>query len=282
MVNRSDSAEGPARLPALLAVVAAALAAAFVLAPPALVRSSSGAGFDDQRHLVEALRPAFAEYWRSGGRDLSPGMADVVDYWFRYHLVKALIAAIVLAVLGALSVLLWKAFLRSGTAAGRAGLASAGVLVTILTLFSTAVLMANVQGMVAPFASLFPLLTDGPGAGTPPGTLEEVRQSLAGSLGGTGGTPPALDVMISDFARYHEAMAVVAAVVTAVLGGLSVLLWRRFAATRRSERRTRRLLGAYGVGSVVMPLVVAVVVVANTTTAAHPAPALLAFFEGGW
>jgi hypothetical protein len=73
---------------------------------------------------------------------------------------KAVIAAILLIVLG---VLLWKAFLSAaGLGAGkRSALASAGVLVMMPALFSLVVVMANVQGAAAPFASLLPMLADG-------------------------------------------------------------------------------------------------------------------------
>src|SRR6185295_15066159 len=102
----------------------------------------------------------------------------VVDYWFRYHVAKAVIATILLIVLVALGVLLWKAFLRAGGlgAGRRVALASAGVLVTMLAVFSLAMVMANIQGAVAPFASLLPMLTDGPTDGELAGTLDQVTQ----------------------------------------------------------------------------------------------------------
>jgi len=249
-----------------------------------LAASRSGGGFVDKRHLIEALREAFVEYWRSGDRDFSPDLERVVEYWFRYHVAKAVIAAILLIVLVALGVLLWKAFLRAGGfwVGKRVALASAGVVVTMLALFSLATVMANVEGAVAPFASLLPMLADGATDGELADTLTQVRQRLADSLNAGGPTPPAIGVMISDFSRYHVALAVVAAIVAVVLIGISVVLWRRFARTGSSDRRTRRVLGSFGALSALLSLVVIVVVVANTTTAADPAPALLAFFDGGW
>ena len=77
-------------------------------------------------------------------------------------------------------------------------------------------------------------------------------------------------------------MAVMAAIVAVVLIGMSVVLWKRFARTGSSERRTRRVSGSFGALSALVSLVVIFVAVANTTTAADPAPALLAFFDGGW
>ncbi|MBA3797793.1 MAG: hypothetical protein H0X18_01535 [Geodermatophilaceae bacterium] len=86
--------------------------------------------------------------------------------------------------------------------------------------------------------------------------------------------------MVSDFARYHAAMVVMGAVVASVLVGVSVGLWRRFARTASSGTRTRSVVGFHGVLGTLASLAVIVVVVANATTVADPAPALLAFYEG--
>lgn len=282
-------------LPATFAtVLIAALSVAFVVAPRMLAAASAsdGAGFADRRALVGALREAFVGYWTSGARDLSPGMQDVVDYWFRYHVAKAAIAAILLIVLAVIGVALWKAFLRAGArgTVGRTAIASAGVLVTTLALFALATVMANIQGAIAPYASLLPMLNSGAPEGRPggdaseaaAGALDQARQRLADSLSTGTRTPPALETMTSDFARYHVAMAVIAAVVAVALFALSVVLWKRRTRTEPSDRRTRRLLGSFGTASALLSLVVIVVAVANTTTAADPEPALLAFLDGGW
>ncbi|WP_214105059.1 hypothetical protein [Acrocarpospora catenulata] len=209
----------------MLVALAVALAAAFVVAPRTLAASRLDGGFADERDIIEALRAAFVEYWNSGDRDFSHGLERVVDYWFRYHAAKAVIAAILLIVLVALGVLLWKAFLRAGGlgTGRRAALASARVLVTMLALFSLVMVMANVQGTVAPFASLLPMLVIGATDGELADTLDQIRQRLADSLSAGDRTPPALEVMISDFSRYHVAMAVVAATVAVVLIGTSVV-----------------------------------------------------------
>lgn len=278
------SARTPAVLVTLTVALVAALVAAFVVAPGMLAASGADDGLADSHHLTEAVREALVGYWSSGDREFSPDLERVVDYWFRYHVVKAVIAAILLLVLVALGVRLWKAFLKAdGPGAGRrAALASAGVLVTMLALLSLVTVMANIQGAVAPLSSLLPLLAVGTADGELADTLDHVRQQLADSLSTGAPTPPALDLMTSDFARYHVAMAVVGSIVALVLIGLSVMLWMRFAGTDSSDRRTRRVWGAFGALSALLSLIVIVVAVANTTTAADPAPALLAFFEGGW
>ncbi|MGW7099620.1 hypothetical protein [Streptomyces sp. NPDC054838] len=270
---------------ALLVTLAVAFGATFVVAPGPLAASGgSGGNYVDQRNLTEALRQAFVAYWSSGDRDFSPGLDRVVNYWFRYHVAKAVIAALLLIVLVALGVLLWKVFLRVGSlrAQRRAALASACVLVTLLALFSSAAVMANVQGVVAPFSSLLPMLG---GSATDAGladTLDQVKQQLADSPGTGDRTPAALAVMIDDFARYHVPMAVTAAIVATILVGMSLASWKRRARTEPSDRRTRRVWWYFCVLSALLSLVLVVVAVANTTTATDPAPALLAFFEGGW
>jgi heme/copper-type cytochrome/quinol oxidase subunit 2 len=267
----------------VLAAFAVVLAAAFVVAPGTLAASRPGGGFADQLSLVDTLGKAFVEYWRSGDRDLSPSLERVVDYWFRYHVAKAVIAAILLIVLVALGVLLWRAFLRAGAlgAGRRAALASAGVLVTMPALFSLVVVMANVQGAVAPFASLLSLLPVGASGGVLADTFDQVRQRLAESAGAGHRTPPALEVMISDYALYHVTLVVIGSIVAVVLIGMSIVLWRRSARTGSSDRRTRRVLRSFGVLSTVLSLIMIVVVVANMTNVADPAPALLALFDGG-
>jgi len=68
--------------------------------------------------------------------------------------------------------------------------------------------------------------------------------------------------------------------VAVALIGLSSLLWKRFA--RSADRRTRRVLGSFGVLAALFSLLLIVLAAGNTTVAADPAPALMAFFEGGW
>jgi hypothetical protein len=283
-VARLRSGGIPGRAVAALAVLAVALVAAFVAAPRVLAGVGSGGGFAGRRDLVEALRESFTGYWSSGDRELSPGLERVVDYWVRYHLAKAAIAAVVLIVLVALGVAVWRAFLQTGGAGRgkRTALASAGVGVTMLALFSLLVVMANIQGAAAPLASLLPMLTAGAAGARLTGTLDQVRWQLAAAPGTEGRTSPALEMMIGDFARYHVAMAVLAAIVAAVFIGLSAVLWKRFAGTEPSRGRARRMLGSFGALSALLALAMIVIAVANTATAADPAPALLAFFEGGW
>jgi hypothetical protein len=260
-----------------LAALTVALLVAFVLAPATLAANGSTTDLTSQGRLVAAFRGAFVGYWGSGERAFDPAMRSVVDYWFRYHVAKAALSAALLVVLIALGVAVWRRFLRAGGLRA-AALATGGTVVTGLAVVSLAAVMANIHGMAAPFGSLLPMLFGDAGTRSDAGlatTLSQVRQQLA-----DGHHPPALEAITSDYVKFHAVMAIEGAIVVSVLLALTVLLWRRF--TRASSRRTRRLLAAYGIFTPLLALTLAVIVVANATTAAHPQPGLEGFFAGGW
>ncbi|WP_436531199.1 hypothetical protein [Actinoplanes sp. HUAS TT8] len=244
------------RIPATLTALAAFLVAAFVVAPGPLSGSLPGG-------LGAALRASFEEYWHA---DRSDHLQTVVDYWFRYHLFKGTIAALLLAVLIALGVLLWRAFLRSGGPAR----AVAGVGTGLLGLVALAAVMANIQGAVAPFASLFPMLQ---------GNALDV---VGPQLNADAHPPAAVATMVDDFARYHVAMAVIATVLAVVFVGGSVLAGRRFVRTDPSDRRARLAIGSFGAVAALLSVAMIVLAVANTTVAANPDPAFAALVNGSW
>ncbi|WP_232246363.1 hypothetical protein [Kitasatospora mediocidica] len=263
-----------ARVSALLIALALAFGAAFVLAPGPL----AGGGFADQRALTDALDPAFVDYWNSGGRALPPDLAGIVDYWSRYHLVKAVCAALLLTVLALLAVRLWHALPTTGRLPR---LAAAWALVTLLTTGAAALLMANVQGTIAPFSSVLSLLPFRTPDSRLTIALGQVRQQLTNFSSADHRTPQTA-MMVADFGRYHAVIAVLTAILTLVLLGMGVATWRRLVRTAAADRRTRRLLGTFGALLATLTIAAALVLVANTCTAANPAPALLAFFNGGW
>ncbi|WP_246530931.1 hypothetical protein [Streptomyces bathyalis] len=261
-----------------------ALVPAFIFAPRPVAASMSGGGFGDQRNFIDSLSESFVDYWSSGDRNLPPGLKRLVEYWFYYHLVKAVIAAILLIVLIALGVLLWKAFLRAGGlgAGSRATLASAGAIVTALALFSLVTVEGNFQDAMAPFSSVMSMLPVHASHGELADTLHQVRQHLADYPDTGARTPPALKVMVGDFSRFHAVRVVTATILAAVLIGMSVVSFRRIARTGASDRRTRRVFRSFGLLSALLAPAVIVVAWANVTVTADPAPALLGFFKGGW
>ncbi len=280
----SKSAGIPGRALAALIALVAGLAVAFVVAPPRLAAGGTASDLADHGRLVAAFRTAVVGYWRSGDANYPPALQRVVDYWLRFHLIKGGIALLVLIALVTLTALLLRTYLRAdGLGTGsRAALVSAGAAGPVPALFALAVVMANVQGALAPFSSLMPMLMEGrPDAGLA-ATLTQAREQLSGTHRTGGYTPPALDRMVTDFAWYHAAMAIVTAVVVIALLGLSVMFWRGFARAGSTDRRARWVWGWLGVFTALSALIMVVVLVANAGTAMDPAPALLGLFNGSF
>ncbi|MFI5897284.1 hypothetical protein ACIA5D_45045 [Actinoplanes sp. NPDC051513] len=232
---------------------------AFVLLPGPL----AGNSFADHEQLVAAVHQNFVGYWQAGGPSLPPPMQDVVDYWFRYHVFKGLIAALILATLIVIGVRLR----RSLTGAA---LVTAGTAVFALGLLATVTVMANIQGMVAPFGSLFPMLLERPATPQLTDALTQAGRQLAAG----GHLSPAVQAMVDEFVRYHAAMAVIAAVLTIVVAGLAAAAWRRFA--KRQQRAVIPILWS------LLTLAPVVLLIANVSSVADPAPGLLGLVQGGW
>lgn len=267
---------------AWLAGFAVALGAAFVLAPAVLASSAPGGGYAGQPALITAVRTTFIEYWNSGRRAYPPDLARLLDYWTRYHIAKAAIAALLLAVLVILAARLWRALLSAArlTPVRGAALALSGALAALLAVGSMVLVVVNIQGAVTPLSSALSMLPLGSPDTQLSHAVGQVKQGLA-AYPGTGRTAPALQVMVSDFGLYHAVVVALGAAVTVTAIVMSVMSWRRRARTQSSDRRTRRVLALAGVSSALLALVVLVVAMANLGTAMHPAPALLAFFNAG-
>jgi len=280
---RRPQAGASGRALALLGALAVALGAAFVLAPGVLAASAPGGGYAGQPALIRALHTAFTRYWSSGDRAFPPDLERLVDYWTRYHVAKAVIAALLLTVLVILGRRLWAALLGAArlTPGRGAVLASSLALVAVLSVGSVMLVVANIQGAVAPFASLISMLPSGPHDEQLIHTLGQVKQGLAAYPGTGGRTAPALEAMISGFVLYHVAVVALAAVVAVTLAVMGAVSWKRRARTRSSERRTRHALAIAAVSSALLALVMIVIAAANLGNAMNPAPALLALFNSG-
>ncbi|WP_369640700.1 hypothetical protein [Nocardia sp. JMUB6875] len=197
----------------------------------------------------------------------------MIDYWFRYHVVKGAIAGALLVALVVLAALLWKAFVRGAMlgAAQRIWLATAGSLVGLFAFAALLAVIANIQGAVAPFSSLLPMLPSGADDPQLSAVFDQIRQQLAGD----GTTSAPVKDMVDDFARYHVAVAVMAAI-----SAIIAVSWRKF--VRASEARARRVLCAAGIVSALLGSAAVVLLIANTTAVIHSTSALAAFFNGSW
>ncbi|WP_288047815.1 hypothetical protein [Nocardia sp.] len=268
---------------AILVAEAIVLIVAFVLAPGRLAAHGSGMDSLDQDDLRTGFRAEFDEYRRTDEADFSTGLDTIVDYWFRYHLAKAVIAALLLLVFAMLSVLVWRAFstLDPPPVRGTFAFVGGGSLATICATASLIILMANIQGTVAPFASLLPMLTGDDAQGQHADTLDRLRQQLDHRASTGERASPALEAVISDFTRYHSAMAVLATIAAILAIGVGV--WCRVKGrTTSTVRQFRRAMTALAMFFGLAAAGLIVVAVANTSTVAHPIPALQAVFEGGW
>jgi len=260
-----------------LVAVAVALAAAFVLLPRPLASVLSGHSYGDEQHLAGQVTAAFVQYWSVGQRALTPELAQLVAYWRWFHVVKAVSAIGLLAVLVVLATHLWKAYARTGPHASVWPAATGGVVGAALSVVAFALALANVQGALAPFSSLTSMLPIGSADGALETTVGQVKEELAHYPSGSSG---ALEMMVDDLARYHVVVAVVSASVAVVLIVLTISSWRTSARTARADRRTRPLFASLGVAAVLVTALVVVLAVANATSAAHSPTALLNFFDG--
>ncbi|MER7485513.1 tat (twin-arginine translocation) pathway signal sequence [Streptomyces sp. NPDC126497] len=264
----------PRRRISTLIASAGAILLAFFLAPDALARTSVSTA-----NVSDSFRQGFIDYWQSDGRGFPPRLEDTVTFWFRFHLVKAGLSLLLLAVAVALGVVLWRhARQRAGGRSARLRRGLSCVPAGMLGLFALVALMANVQGAVAPFASLLPMLVNGGAEGELATVLAQVRQQAQAHPGS--GHSPAFAFMVGEFAVYHAVLAAMAATVTCVLAGTSIMLWNRSRASAdgRSPRATRP-------GAAVSALWAAaalVITVSNVMNAANSSRALAHLFAGGW
>ena len=256
---------------------AVALLAGVFLAPFPVASMWPGGGYPSRAALVDSLTSGFVRYWDAGSGLIDPGLALPLDFWARFHVVKAVFAAVLLLVLVILGLRTWSAYTRAAIVRRRL-LAGALLGVEIpLALLALLVLVANIQGAIAPFSSALGLLPVGKPDHALAETITQVRHSLA-----SGASDPALETLVHDFTLYHVAMVGLGAVVTVALLAAAVLLWRRRAWMCVESRRGRLLLAAMVVAFVMSAAFFGVVTAVNLSTVARPAPALLGFFEGSW
>jgi len=244
-----------------LTAVVAVLIVAFIWLPARL----AGASSVERTELGGAAGRAIVQYWHTGRRTYPPSLAELVDYWRRYHIVKAMVAAALLITLCALAKIQWRSVLAEpggrGSVAAFAGLAtSCG-----LAFGSSLLILANIQGAVAPLSSLLSTLP----LGHDP-AVDDTASAIHHALGGRVDGQQPLGRMVADFGRYHAVLAAGAALLSVWLVGSAI------SALRRSKpgvlQRSRTWIFA------TLAVVMLVVCVANAVTASNPAPALRLLF----
>lgn len=271
----SDAASGVVRL--TTGVVVAILAVALV--PFRAAGVWPGGGYADVATLGDRLARGLVGYWSSGAAVVGPALADPVSFWARFHVIKAALAMILLVVAIRLGVRLWRGYVGSTGRRRRLGFAVAAVLEAPVVLLALLVVVANLQGALAPLSSALGLLPLGTADPHLAPTLDQIRAGLDPS--GRGSTSLPLAHLVDDFASYHVVMAWLGAAVTCLLVATVVWLWRRAGATPRDHRRVRRTVRLAAVACLALAAAFAVVTAANVSTVANPRPALLGFFDGG-
>jgi hypothetical protein len=180
-----------------LSAAGAALVAAFVLAPAALL----GREVD----LSGGVRRALVEFRESGRPRLPTRLKHLVDYWFEWHAIKVVITSFMLVTFGLLTAALWRRYRH-----GAAGYAVAAVGASVLTSVAAALLILNIQATVVPLVALLPLASG------------DASEKLLGPAGS-----PALTVLVGEVERYYWVMVGVAGTALAVAALISALSWKR-------------------------------------------------------
>lgn len=264
---------GPRYLRALTAATAL-LATLVALVPFPLSSALSGGRYGDLAVLRAGVTNGFVQFWAAGDGRLGE-LSATADSWARFHVVKAALSTVLLVVLCILVARVWRASTDAGSRARRWGLAILGVVASGLAVVSLLLVVANLQGAVAPLSSVLGVLSFAHPGGPLEPVLEQARQVLR-----SGASTPALEVLRDDFVRYHAVMAVLGTAVTLALIGGALVLWRRRTHTARTQRSWRRLLAAGGAGLLLLAGAFALVTAANISTALHPTAALLGFLAG--
>lgn len=251
----------------LLLAAGAALVAAFMVAPAALLNGTGGV-VRDHAALPATVGRGLVEYWRAGGPEFPPLLRDLSDYWFRWHAIKVVISSLLVLTFALLTVALWR---RHRQGAGRHAIGAAGS--SVFTALAAVVLIANIQATAVPVVALLPLLSDGAPGGELAQTLREMRTGLTGPV-----RSPALTVLVGEVERYNWVLVAAAAPVMLVAGLAAVLLWRRRAGDDARLRRGRRTLAVVA-GLTATGLLV--VIGASVFSALEPAGALRGLIDVG-
>ncbi|QKE83357.1 hypothetical protein [Arthrobacter sp. NEB 688] len=258
------------------AAAAALLTVATFVVPAGVVALR---GFAGESSLRSAVVSAFVDADLSAPVEDSAALSALTATWREFHLVKAAMAGLLVLVL----VGLVSSSRRRAEAAdpGRRRwllrATHAGAVVWLLGALT--LLLANLQGAAAPFASVTSFLPAGRsgGAGGLAAVLGDLRAAVevgpAASVGGVGGA------LLADFARYHAVFAVLAALVGVALivpAARAVLGRWRLRGTGRSTPTWLLRAGLYGGAAAALLLLAA----ANVSTWVRPVPALVVSLGG--
>lgn len=251
--------------PALLVIVIFVLLVGVALVPWRVAELLTGMQWQGPAQVADAVRSGLVTDWTrqvSVPGEGSSALADAAAFWRWFHIAKAALAAVLLAATGAAVVVTWDARRAQRHTWKRLGLAAATVAGSALFAVSLLVVIANIQGAVAPLSSVLSFLSTGHGDGEFVSVILALRENVAGAeLSNTA------QVIVRDFSVYHATVAVLLGATTLAA---ACAVW--------ICARGRQWLA---VGSLVaMVLVFGLLTFANTGTALHPVPAFTSFLVG--
>lgn len=248
-------------------LAAAALAIATITLPP-LAAEWSSSGRITITGIVETVSEGFTRWVASGAATPNAPLADAVTFWGVFHVTKAVLAIALLGTLVVVGYRMWTRATLAETRTTRAAWITVGVLGAWLPVLALLIVLANIQGAVAPLSSVMSFL---PISATP--GVEQVRAELA-----TGAYGPVTGALVADFRNYHAALAVCLAVTIAGMGTAIVWMLVRRAQTPREARLPRRILGSGATALALLTTALGLILLANLSTVAETAPALAGFF----
>jgi hypothetical protein len=258
----------------LLLAAAAALVAAFVLAPAAVLRPTFGA-YDSDAKLQDALGRALVEYWRSGTPAFPASLTTLVDYWFQWHAIKVAISASLVIVSALLTTALWRRYLRA-----RPWYAAVATAATVLTVLAMGVLMVNIQATAVPLVALLPLLSGRTADGKLAQVLSEMREGLTEAASPHAGSP-ALTVLLGEVGRYHWVTVAISAMLMVATGLASAHFWKRRITGDPSATRVRFMHSTLGVITALTACLLLLMTAAGALSALKPATSLLGVIGAG-
>jgi len=221
--------------------------------------------------LAETLGAAFSQWWSGAAAPLTTDMRAVVSFWGMFHVTKAVVALALLIGLLLTGHQVWRAYAPVNAPAARAAIALVGIAGAPIAAFVLLIVMANIQGALAPLSSVMGLL---PMDGSVPEVAQVREQFAAGTIS------PVLETLIGDFRAYHLALVVIAAVAAVIVMTADVVLWTRWSRMPRQDVRLRRVTATIAAVMPTFAVLLLFIMVVNLSTVAATAPALAAFFGG--
>lgn len=256
---------------------AVVMATVAVYVVPALYLAARG--FAGESAVVTASESAFLRAQQGAGAADSNALAELTARWREFHLLKAAFAGLLVVRLAAHASVSRRRAEQVERGRRRWPSVAAYGATLVWLLGALVVLIANVQGAIAPLASAASLLPRGPGHERLADVLTDLRSTIEvgtpSSAGGIAGD------LLTDFVHYHAVLAVLAATAGAVLTTMTLRVvsawWRLRGSGRASQPTWLVQMGLFGIAASLFLLLAA----ANTSTWVDPIPALAATLNRG-